>query len=137
MTRPLLHRLAPPVATLFVCFLAYTSQWLFHYIEPGPLRKGDAYLFNALVVCLFVSYYRTCNLDPGRIPYAWDEKLLASSTDETDKHQGPLRQRWCRKCEAYKPPRAHHCKTCERSAWLQQGQVMSSGHESNAVLAVS
>ena len=23
-------------------------------------------------------------------------------------------ERWCRKCDAAKPPRAHHCKSCMR-----------------------
>lgn len=28
--------------------------------------------------------------------------------------QTGLWRRWCRKCALYKPPRAHHCKTCNR-----------------------
>nr|POE49577.1 palmitoyltransferase pfa4 [Quercus suber]POF20075.1 palmitoyltransferase pfa4 [Quercus suber] len=112
----MLQRIATPAATAFICFQAFTSQWLFQYIEPGPLRKGDAYLFNGLILCLFISYYRTCTLNPGWLAQNWDEKLLSSDEDAINEHGIPLRQRWCRKCEAFKPPRAHHCKTCKR--WI-------------------
>lgn len=109
-----LQRLAPPGVTLLVAFLAYSSQYLFHAIEPGPLRPGDAYLFNALVASLLVCYWRTCFTDPGRIPRDWWE----GEDGEGDGDDGvkAQRQRWCRRCETFKPPRAHHCKTCKRYA---------------------
>jgi len=110
MDNLLLQRLAVPGVTALVCFLAFTSQYLFHHIEPGPLRRGDAYLFDALVACLLICYWRTCFTDPGKIPKDWHERFV----DRSDA-QAPQRQRWCRKCEAFKPPRAHHCKTCKRS----------------------
>ena len=69
MDRDIIQRLAVPGVTLLICFLAYTSQWLFLYIEPGPLRKGDTYFFNLLVACLLICFYRTCFTDPGRIPH--------------------------------------------------------------------
>jgi palmitoyltransferase len=111
MDMPSLQRFAPPAVTLLVCFLAYSSQWLFYKIEPGPLRKGDAYLFNALVASLLICYWRSCTTDPGRIPKDWHERL---SSGEGSDAQAAQRQRWCRKCETYKPPRAHHCKACRR-----------------------
>jgi palmitoyltransferase len=110
MDMPSLQRLAPPAVTALVAFLAYSSQWLFSNIEPGRLRKGDSYLFNLLVACLLICYWMTCFTDPGRIPKDWHERLIHSDS------QVSQRQRWCRKCDAYKPPRAHHCKTCKRYA---------------------
>ena len=112
MDTPVLQRLAPPAVTLLIAFLAYSSQWLFRNIEPGPLRKGDAYLFNTLVACIFICYWRACFTDPGRIPKDWREKLAENDA------QASQRQRWCRKCDDFKPPRAHHCKTCKRYAQL-------------------
>ncbi|KAJ6186573.1 hypothetical protein N7519_007874 [Penicillium mononematosum] len=47
---------------------------------------------------------------PGRLPKA--EERPKPKEQEGDAHGG--RQRWCLRCEAYKPPRAHHCKTCKR-----------------------
>ena len=115
MDYPALQRLAPPGVTALVAFLAYSSQYLFCYIEPGSLRKGDAYIFNALVGCLLICYWRTCFTDPGRISQDWWERLRLSTGNESETdEQAPQRQRWCRKCETFKPPRAHHCKTCKR-----------------------
>lgn len=116
MDLPPLQRFSPPGVTLLVAFLALTSQWLFHYIEPGPLRKGDAYLFNAMVTCLLICYWRTCFTDPGRIPKDWQERVhSAESGPPQSAAEGATQtNRWCRRCEAFKPPRAHHCKTCKR-----------------------
>ena len=119
MDMPSLQRLAPPAVTTLVCFLAYSSQWLFYGVEPGPLRKGDAYLFNGLVVSLLICYWRSCTTDPGRISKDWHERNITADGNNDIAAQ---RQRWCRKCEAFKPPRAHHCKTCKR-------YVFSSGYE--------
>ncbi|KXL46040.1 hypothetical protein M433DRAFT_108421 [Acidomyces richmondensis BFW] len=108
-----LQRMAPPGVTILVSFLAFSSQWLFIHIEPGPLRKGDTYLFNILVVSLLICYFRTCYTNPGKIPAHWQE--LVKANGNAQKVGQPIqKQRWCRKCEAYKPPRAHHCKTCKR-----------------------
>lgn len=63
-------------------------------------------------------------MDPGRLP-----ESVAKAGLETQPHQNeeardlpgdaeapatPVRGRWCKKCKAVKPPRAHHCKQCER-----------------------
>jgi len=108
-----IERLAVPFGTGLIGFLAFPSQLLFHYIEPGPLRKGDAYFFNAIVACVYICFYRTCFTDPGKIPQNWQERLPLDN-EAADDAQASQRQRWCRKCEAFKPPRAHHCKTCRR-----------------------
>ena len=110
MDMPSLQRFAPPAVTALVAFLAFSSQWLFSKTEPGPLRKGDAYAFNTLVTSLLICYWRACFTDPGRIPKDWHEPFLDKDNDK----QAAQRQRWCRKCDAFKPPRAHHCKTCKR-----------------------
>ena len=116
MEKPLLQRLAPPGVSTLVAFLAYSSQWLFHYIEPGPLSKGQAYVFNALVACIFICYWRTCLTDPGRIPKDWPQSLREAgpNAQQAVSNASTNSNRWCRRCEAFKPPRAHHCKTCRR-----------------------
>ena len=121
MDLPGLQKLAPPAVTLLVSFLAHSSQWLFANTEPGRLRKGDEYLFNFLVGSLLICYWRTCFTDPGRIPRDWHERVTL------DDAQISQRQRWCRKCDAYKPPRAHHCKTCKRYAELQSTHLVVIG----------
>lgn len=111
-----LSKLAVPGVSVLISFLAYTSQALFLYIEPSPLSTSELVQFNGLVICLWICYYRACTTDPGLVPQDWSPP--ASVTDGRDTSNGAevhIRQRWCRKCEAYKPPRAHHCKTCRRS----------------------
>lgn len=110
MDFPLLQKLAPPAVTSLVAFLAFTSQYLFHNIEPGPIRKGDAYIFNTLVAFLLMCYWRACFTGPGRIPSDWYE----AGNVGVDGSQNSQRQRWCRRCDTFKPPRSHHCKTCKR-----------------------
>jgi palmitoyltransferase len=101
-----LKNLAVPSVYALIFFLAYTSQILFLYLEPHPLEKNQAIRFNVLLACLLVTYTRTVLVDPGHIP--------KSEEKEAEGEEKKKRQRWCRKCEAVKPPRAHHCKQCKR-----------------------
>jgi palmitoyltransferase len=115
MDLPPLQRLSPPAVTVLVCFLAYSSQFLFHHLEPGPLQSQEAYVFNASVVSLLICYWRTCLTHPGRIPQDWHETLNHTTSAQRSATQAAAQSnRWCRKCEAFKPPRAHHCKSCKQ-----------------------
>ncbi|OJI97919.1 hypothetical protein ASPVEDRAFT_126250 [Aspergillus versicolor CBS 583.65] len=105
-----ISRLAIPSVCTLIAFLAYTSQYFFLYFEEAPLTGDEVWRINILATCIWVCYYRSCTVDPGHVPKGWtpsDRKQL-----EADQASG--RQRWCRRCEAFKPPRAHHCKTCRR-----------------------
>ncbi|KAE8369766.1 Palmitoyltransferase [Aspergillus caelatus] len=105
-----ISRLAIPSVCALISFLAYTSQYFFKYFEAAPLREHEIWRINIFALCIWICYYRACTVDPGRVPRDWrpqDVKQL-----EADRASG--RQRWCRRCEAFKPPRAHHCKTCQR-----------------------
>ncbi|KAE8552267.1 hypothetical protein EYB25_006161 [Talaromyces marneffei] len=108
--------LAIPAATALISFLSYSSQFLFLFLEPGPLSKAQTWKFNLLVACIWICYYRACTVDPGRVPKDWAPKNQLTATQGAYKIDGDVstRQRWCRKCGAFKPPRAHHCKTCQR-----------------------
>lgn len=109
---PLVKRLAVPGVCLLISFLAYTSQLLFYLADddlpPGRLSPAESYTFNALLLCLWYTYYKACTVDPGRYPFP-DDVIEVPEPDE----YGLLRG-WCRKCSAPKPPRAHHCRNCRR-----------------------
>lgn len=53
-------------------------------------------------------------------------KKLSYVTQKPDTHDGEGYEvkkltrgpRYCRTCECYKPPRAHHCRQCNRYALL-------------------
>ncbi|OJJ31233.1 hypothetical protein ASPWEDRAFT_119560 [Aspergillus wentii DTO 134E9] len=105
-----ISELATPAVSTLIGFLAYSSQYFFLRFEAIPFRKNEIWTVNIFATCIWICYYRTCTVDPGRVPKDWepaDRKQL-----EADRVSG--RQRWCRRCEAYKPPRAHHCRTCQR-----------------------
>lgn len=103
-------RLAIPAVSVLISFLAYTSQYFFHHFQPAPLTLDEGWAINVFALCIWICYYRSCFVDPGR--FDPKQKSAGPSRQETDQNTG--RQRWCRRCEAYKPPRAHHCKTCKR-----------------------
>lgn len=105
-----LSQLAIPAVSALIAFLAYTSQYFFFQFEQIPFRQNEIWAINIFASCIWICYYRSCTVDPGRVPKNWepaDRKQL-----EADHASG--RQRWCRRCEAFKPPRAHHCRTCQR-----------------------
>jgi palmitoyltransferase len=110
--------LAVPAVSILIIFLAYTSQYLFYYIEPGPLTQTEAVWFNIFVLGIWWCYDRACSVDPG--PKGWVDKSVRAVDDSEDEaidaaniaFTGTLR--WCKKCDAAKPPRAHHCKKCGR-----------------------
>ncbi|KAM0329157.1 hypothetical protein ACHAQA_004453 [Verticillium albo-atrum] len=119
---PIVQKLAVPGVTLLILFLGYSSQYLFHTstdLAPGPPSRSQSYTFNGLLLCLWFTYYKSCTVDPGR--YVFTSKVLELPPDDDDRTTAATNAnnlnsyaRWCRKCEAPKPPRAHHCRTCRR-----------------------
>ena len=105
-----LEHLAIPAVSTLIIFLAYTSQYLFHYTDPGPLSRKESVWFNTFLLAIWWSYYNACTTDPG--PRGWvntvDEKV-----EERSQRMGSG-SRWCKKCDNVKPSRAHHCKKCQR-----------------------
>jgi ribosomal protein L40E len=116
---PALEDLAIPAVSTLIIFLAYTSQYLFYYIEPGPLGTRESIWFNVFVGCIWVCYDRACTVDPGR--KGWVGRISNAEADDEDEDEdgeGAVKlqkgMRWCKKCDAVKPPRAHHCRKCAR-----------------------
>ncbi|KAF2146438.1 uncharacterized protein K452DRAFT_294018 [Aplosporella prunicola CBS 121167] len=109
--------LAVPACVVLIAFLT-SAQYLYEVIEPYPLSPRQNVVLNGLIACTVVSFARACRTDPGRVPKDWTPQPVAVHgetwrTSEPDRIPKD-RQRWCSKCEAPKPPRAHHCKTCKR-----------------------
>lgn len=104
--------LAVPSVYALITFLSYTSQILFLYLEPYPLEKKQLIRFNVLLVCLLISYTRSVFVDPGAVPQKKNEEEIEKE-EEFEKKPGQPRK-WCRKCDAAKAPRSHHCKACKR-----------------------
>lgn len=106
--------LAIPAVIALTLFLGFSSQWLFYTaddLQPGRLTTNETILFNGLIVCLFFTYYKACTVDPGR--YVWGDNTAAAAADKPGQTADNT-HRWCKKCQAPKPPRAHHCRHCAR-----------------------
>lgn len=114
-----------------------------YFLYELPLRIEDALWpmlkvlgpFNVGAFGILYNYYKCVTLDPGQVPQGWkppdkifelsyqdDEQDDAQSVDdETEEDLKRKEQanvlfqiRYCKRCKAFKPPRAHHCKTCKR-----------------------
>lgn len=110
-----------PSVCLLIAFLGYTSQWLFNtteYLEPGPITKRQSTVFNLLLVCIWSTYYKACTVAPGRYHFPDPQNLdqpqtpASSSLSTAPAADNALPVRWCKKCAAPKPRRAHHCRHC-------------------------
>ncbi|KAK3847428.1 MAG: DHHC palmitoyltransferase-domain-containing protein [Linnemannia gamsii] len=67
--------------------------------------------FNFSLVMLCWSYYLTMTTSPGSPPLDWCPPIDGSSIEYKKTTHTP---RYCRTCDAYKPPRTHHCRTCKK-----------------------
>lgn len=103
-------KLAPAAFLINSSFLSFSSQYLFRHIDPGPLDSWQSVVFSTEILLLYICYYRSVQTNPG---YAEPNKGLAKKGHE-DGDEILRRPRWCKKCDAPKPPRAHHCKICKR-----------------------
>ncbi|KAH8770933.1 DHHC zinc finger domain-containing protein [Diaporthe sp. PMI_573] len=131
-----------PVVSLLIIFLGYTSQWLFNVaenLEPGPMTQRETAIFNILLLCLWLTYYKACTVPPGRYDFlpqptptppkkpddttptskdgeSTPDKTADTPTVEPERDTdatAAMTTRWCKKCDAPKPLRAHHCRLCK------------------------
>ncbi|TBU63478.1 zf-DHHC-domain-containing protein [Dichomitus squalens] len=102
--RPLLHGLAIYTLT----FMAFSSLIVVLARDPGPVTdksQGE-------------------NADEGEAE-SFMEALLAPPEDGEVHEPG----KWCKKCNAPKPERAHHCGTCGRCVLKMDHHCMWLGHK--------
>jgi len=129
-----LHLVYIPAVCVLIAVQGYYSQYLFNTdpdLRPGPLTRRETLTFNLLLACLWCTYYRACTVDPGRYLFPSSSSSDPTSTNNNPNHDpdlGPTTTssltsnhhpllkptRWCKKCAAPKPLRAHHCRHCAR-----------------------
>lgn len=86
------------------------------HLEPGPLTKNELIVSNVILVLILITYTKSVFVDPGTIPKDWVEKQELENRKESVEAKDSVAKsrKWCRRCDAAKPPRAHHCKECKR-----------------------
>ncbi|KAM0294177.1 hypothetical protein ACHAO9_001875 [Fusarium lateritium] len=74
---PFIKGLAVPSVCTLIIFLAYFSQFVFHYstsLQPGPPSRRETIIFNSLLFILWITYYRAVTVDPGR--YTFKDRVI-------------------------------------------------------------
>jgi len=111
--------------SLLIFFLYVNIAYLIvfpWYLVSVPASQLVMILSHILLGSVAYTYYSICTTEPGTIPKDWKPPNVTEEEMEYAKVEPkqPVRNtyhrkiRWCRKCEAFKPPRAHHCKCCKR-----------------------
>ncbi|KAH8110616.1 zf-DHHC-domain-containing protein [Phellopilus nigrolimitatus] len=112
----LLGRIWVGFTVSLIAFIAYSSQIFIIWPWYGRVLTVDLLTlllpFNFLVGLLFWNYFLTVSTDPGRVPKSWMPDTHSGEGYEVKRLTG--NPRYCRMCDAYKPPRAHHCRQCRR-----------------------
>ncbi|XP_052173991.1 probable protein S-acyltransferase 16 [Diospyros lotus] len=94
-------------STVFV----FVDQWFGLGTSPGIM---NAAAFTTVAIMCAFNYGIAVFTDPGRVP--------ATFMPDIEDHDSPIHEikrkggdlRYCQKCSHYKPPRAHHCRVCQR-----------------------
>ena len=98
----------------FVVTFKLVGPWLGTFSFMGML---NIVLFNSLVFMSLLSHWKCMTTDPGAVPR--DAQPLPTDMHEHDTENPPevgkpKYRKWCRRCKAFKPSRAHHCSMCGR-----------------------
>ncbi|XP_017782887.1 PREDICTED: palmitoyltransferase ZDHHC3 [Nicrophorus vespilloides] len=88
-------------------------RWIIlHTMAESIWGAFNAVLFNIVILLLSISHFKAVVCDPGSI------QLPQSRIDFSDINldSGGDNADWtiCTRCETYRPPRAHHCRICEK-----------------------
>lgn len=122
-SRSFSRRLSLPVAAVILLFVSvYVSTMRCTLLRwqgatPGQLALG-ACAFTLSATYALSCYVLAVVTDPGRVPYQWAPCDYggggAPGEGEEVKRKGSNQRRFCSKCHAFKPPRSHHCRRCQR-----------------------
>ena len=109
-----------------IIFITYVSVMYvvvypnYEYHFHTLLGNIDFVFKNFLLFMVIFSYRNIVTTGPGRIPPGWapkgfnDEELEEARqvNEKRRKFYEPHIIRYCKKCQAFKPPRSHHCREC-------------------------
>ncbi|TFK19610.1 zf-DHHC-domain-containing protein [Coprinopsis marcescibilis] len=115
--RRILQRLAVMGVLCFISFLVYSAHLYLFWPWYGRELSIELLVLlvplNVSVTLLFYNYFLCVATEPGTVPQGWKP----DSYSQSDGYEGTTlawTHRYCQVCHCYKPPRAHHCRHCNR-----------------------
>lgn len=113
---PPLEGTMPVIIVLHIIAMLY-SAFVFVYMPAAgiALDSPTSLIFHSIIFLVLASYARAAQSDPGAVPDtgAW-RKECCPPPQLTEKKVTNGKARWCKKCGAHKPDRAHHCSALGR-----------------------
>lgn len=108
-------------AVYTVCFIMI-PPWMSVKGEDGARHLTVAGMFHrfafaAIAAMACLSHFYAMTTDPGAVPpdakpvASPDEAIKSSGTGEEEPKPAQKGMRLCRRCNAFKPRRAHHCRS--------------------------
>ncbi|KAJ4979213.1 hypothetical protein NE237_009993 [Protea cynaroides] len=103
-----------------LCLMAFVYYiTVFIFIENWLELRSSSGILNALIfsciafMCIF-SFGACVLIDPGHVPSSFVPDVEDYDDSDQRSRKSAAHSRYCDKCSAYKPPRAHHCRVCGR-----------------------
>ncbi|RXK41009.1 palmitoyltransferase PFA4 [Tremella mesenterica] len=97
-----------------ISFISFSSQIFVIWPWYGSTISLDLLKllipFNFFVFMVFWNYRLCVITSPGGVPPGWRPNI--GQMDGMEVKRGSHAPRYCKTCEHYKPPRAHHCRQC-------------------------
>lgn len=102
-----IHFIAIPIVWLIIYGITASYTYYIYYndeaLESIPLiKKILSIIFYFCAIMTLVCHTMAMYVDPGTID---EQKVSQLTKDEKD---------FCKKCQKYRPLRAHHCSTCKK-----------------------
>ena len=117
VVRKVWQKASLPVAVVLVLFgfLYYTTTRvvLWRRLETsvnGTIHRWVLFATTSLALGLYVA---SVLCEAGKVPDGWQPDMEDGNNFWEVKRKGKGLKRFCQKCNAYKPPRAHHCRVCQ------------------------
>lgn len=109
------------VLPFFVIFLIIGPYlFIIPFIIIPRMSYSFAGMSNIVIASTFMcliltSYFKSIFTSPGSVPAGWKPDLESGLEEiSEDGSSAPPPVRYCQKCAAPKPERAHHCRVCDK-----------------------